>query len=215
MTTVGIYARVSTEDKNQDPDTQLLPLTAYCERQEWEVFERYVDHASATDFGRRHRWNCMLLDASLKRFDIMLVYRLDRAFRSVLDGVNTLECLRGWQVGFRSLSEPYIDTTTPFGEAMFHISAAWAQLERGILGERVSAGMARAKAQGVHVGRPNMIDLVDVELVTSLRERGFSFRDIARRHPFVTLASGRHKRPSEGTIRRVIDMGHRQYQGVY
>lgn len=205
MTTVGIYARISTDDKNQDPDTQLLPLRAYCERQGWPVFQEYIDRAAATDFGRRHRWNCMLLDASVKHFDLMLVYRLDRAFRSVLDGVNTLERLRGWHVGFRSLSEPYIDTTTPFGEAMFHISAAWAQLESGILGERVSAGMARAKAQGIHVGRPRMIELVDVDLVIELRGQDFSYRNIARAHPLVTLPTGRRKRPSENTIRRVIE----------
>lgn len=205
MTTVGIYARVSTEDKNQDPETQLLPLAGYCERQEWQVFEQYIDHAPANDFSHRYRWNCMLLDASLKRFDIMLVYRLDRAFRSVLDGVNTLERLRGWGVGFRSLSEPYIDTTTPFGEAMFHISAAWAQLERGILGERVSAGMARAKSQGVHVGRPRMIELVDIDLVIQLRGQDMPWRDIARAHPLVTLPGGRRKRPSDATIRRVIE----------
>ena len=60
----------------------------------------------------------------------MLVFRLDKAFRSVLEGAQTLKGLKAWGVGFRPYSEPYIDTTPPMGEAMFAISAAWARGSR-------------------------------------------------------------------------------------
>ena len=87
--------------------------------------------------------------------DLVLVWRLDRDFRSVLDASTTLERLRGWNVGLRSFSEPWLDTTSPFGEALYYITVAYAQLERSILKERVRAGMDRAKRQGKRLGRPS------------------------------------------------------------
>lgn len=202
---VAIYARVSTDDKDQNPETQLMAVREYCKRQGWKVYDEYVDRAPAGDMAHRSRWTHLLEQASRKFFDIVLVYRLDRAFRSVLDGVNTLENLDGWGVGFRSYSEPYIDTTNVFGKAMFQISAAWAELERAILSERVIDGMNRAKAQGIHVGRPRVIDLVDVELVIDLRSKGRSWRKIARNHPRVRLPSGLTTKLSVGTIRRAVN----------
>jgi DNA invertase Pin-like site-specific DNA recombinase len=83
---------------------------------------------------------------------------MDRAFRSVLDAATTLERLRAWGVGLRSYSEPWLDTTSPFGEALYYITVAYAQLERGILRERVKAGMDRARKQGKRIGRPRVTD---------------------------------------------------------
>ncbi len=83
---------------------------------------------------------------------------MDRAFRSVLDVATTLERFRSWGVGLRSYSEPWLDTTSPFGEALYYITVAYAQLERGILSERVKAGMARARRQGKRIGRPKVTD---------------------------------------------------------
>jgi DNA invertase Pin-like site-specific DNA recombinase len=83
---------------------------------------------------------------------------MDRAFRSVLDAATTLERLRGWGIGLRSYSEPWLDTTSPFGEALYYITVAYAQLERGILRERVKAGMDRARKQGHRIGRPKVTE---------------------------------------------------------
>jgi DNA invertase Pin-like site-specific DNA recombinase len=83
---------------------------------------------------------------------------MDRAFRSVLDAATTLERLRTWRIGLRSYSEPWLDTTSPFGEALYYITVAYAQLERGILRERVKAGMERARKQGHQIGRPRVMD---------------------------------------------------------
>jgi Resolvase, N terminal domain len=85
---------------------------------------------------------------------LIVVWKLDRAFRSVVDGANTLQSLRSGGCGIRSLQEPWIDTTTPIGEAMYHITIAWAQLEKRQLTERVKAGMERARAEGKSLGRP-------------------------------------------------------------
>ena len=197
---VALYARVSTDDKNQEPETQLLQLRDYCQRQGWEVFEEFQDYAPAADLGKRVAWRMMLDQAAFKEFDLLLVYRLDRAFRSVLEGVQTLERLKAWDIGFRSYSEPYIDTTTAMGEAMFAISAAWAQLERGIIGERVKSGMARAKAEGKLIGRPGLE--VNGELVVQLRASGMSWAKIARAHPQVRKSGGKRGKPSMATVRR-------------
>jgi DNA invertase Pin-like site-specific DNA recombinase len=97
---VGVYARVSTSDKDQNPDTQLLSLREFVEGQPgWAVAGEYVDHASATDLKGRVEWRRLLSDASKHRMDLVLVWRLDRAFRSVLDASTTLEHLRGWKRG--------------------------------------------------------------------------------------------------------------------
>jgi len=85
---------------------------------------------------------------------LVLVLRIDRAFRSVLDAAQTLERVRACGVGLRSYQEPWLDTTSPFGEALYYITVAYAQLERGILSERMKARMERAHRQGKHIGWP-------------------------------------------------------------
>jgi DNA invertase Pin-like site-specific DNA recombinase len=149
-------ARISTTDKEQTPQTQVIPLQEFVLAQGWQVFREYVDQAPATDLVRRTAWRELLADASKRKFDLVLVWRMDRAFRSVLDAATTLERLRGWGVGLRSYSEPWLDTTSPFGEALYYITVAYAQLERGILRERVKAGMERARREGKQIGRPSV-----------------------------------------------------------
>ena len=155
---IGLYARVSTSDKEQNPMTQLLPLRDFVKTQGWTTFHEYTDQAPATDLIHRTAWRDLLEDASRRKFDLLLVWRMDRAFRSVLDAATTLERLRAWKVGLRSYSEPWLDTTSPFGEALYYITVAYAQLERGILRERVKAGMDRAKKMGHKIGRPRVMD---------------------------------------------------------
>jgi putative DNA-invertase from lambdoid prophage Rac len=155
---VCLYARVSTSDKEQDPLTQLLPMREFVQSQSWEIYHEYVDHAPATDLLHRTAWRDLLGGASKRKFDLLVVWRMDRAFRSVLDASTTLERLRTWRIGLRSFSEPWLDTTSPFGEALYYITVAYAQLERGILRERVKAGMERARKQGIQIGRPRVND---------------------------------------------------------
>ena len=155
---IAIYARVSTSDRDQNPETQLMPLREFVQAQDWQTYQVYVDEASAMDLNGRKAWRELLDDASKRRFDLLLVWRMDRAFRSVLDAATTLERLRSWGVGLRSYSEPWLDTTSVFGEALYYITVAYAQLERGILRERVKAGMERARRQGKRIGRPKVTD---------------------------------------------------------
>lgn len=155
---VCLYARVSTADKDQNPTTQLIPMREFVEDQGWIKAGEYMDHVPATDLVHRYQWRELLNAASKRKFDLLLVWRMDRAFRSVLDAATTLERLRAWGIGLRSYSEPWLDTTSPFGEALYYITVAYAQLERGILRERVKAGMERARRQGQKIGRPKVIE---------------------------------------------------------
>lgn len=151
---VALYLRVSTDDRGQTVENQRLPLREFCAAQSWTEVMEYADEASATDLRGRREWRRLLDDAAKRKIDLVLVWRIDRAFRSVLDAAQTLERLRAWKVGLRSYQEPWLDTTSPFGEALYYITVAYAQLERGILAERTKAGMDRARRQGKHVGRP-------------------------------------------------------------
>jgi DNA invertase Pin-like site-specific DNA recombinase len=130
-------------------------MREFVKNQAWDTFNEFIDYAPATDLLHRTQWRALLEDASKRRFDLLLVWRMDRAFRSVLDAATTLERLRTWGIGLRSYSEPWLDTTSPFGEALYYITVAYAQLERGILRERVKAGMERARAQGLQFARPS------------------------------------------------------------
>jgi DNA invertase Pin-like site-specific DNA recombinase len=157
---VGIYARVSTADKHQDPETQLVPLREYVAARGWECVGEFVDRVSAGDLARRTAWTTLLRAASKKQLDCIVVWKLDRAFRSMPHMVSTVQDLRRWGVGLRSYSEPMIDTTdaSPMGNLLLNILAAVAEFEKGLISERVRAGMDRARKQGKPTGRPTKLN---------------------------------------------------------
>lgn len=200
---IAIYARVSTDDKNQDPEMQLAPLREAAESM-GELVGEYVDHAPARDFLRRRRWRDCLGEAHRGKFDLLMVWKLDRAFRSVLDAAVTLERLRSYHVSFRSLTEPYLDTSSPVGEVLFYVTAAYAQLERAMIAERVKAGMEWAQKQGKEIGRPGVSEKVDLQLACRLRSEGKSWREIAEEHPSVKSGKARRRKPSASSIRRAV-----------
>jgi DNA invertase Pin-like site-specific DNA recombinase len=190
QTRVAIYARVSTSDKDQDPTTQLLPVLEFAAAQGWQTAGEYVDHASATDLRGRVAWRDLLTQASRRKLDCILVWKLDRAFRSVAHMAQTVEQLRRWGVGLRSYSEPWLDTsgTSPVGDLMLNILASFAQFERALIAERVKAGMARAKKQGKHVGRPAVLN-GNFEALRPAIEAGTLSRSAAARRLGVTLSA--------------------------
>jgi len=160
---VALYARVSTDDKEQNPETQLFALRRFCQDAEHEVYQEYVDHARAKDYVHRKAWRQLQKDARQHKFKLVLVFRLDRAFRSVRECLNVLEDWQERGIAFRSLKEDAIDTTTGQGRFMLQVLAAVAELESSMISERVRAGMARAKAQGCSFGRkPLALPVINV-----------------------------------------------------
>src|SRR5215210_8740992 len=174
----GLYARVSTEDRGQDPETQLRPLREYAGRRGFRVVGEFVDKASGTTESRPNFQR--LLEAVRKReLDVVLVWRYDRFARSTRALVNTLAEFRARGVAFISYQEN-VDTTTPQGELVFGMMANLAQFESSLIGERVKAGMARAKAQGKRTSRPPIPEATR-KRIAELSGQGVSVRQIAKR----------------------------------
>jgi DNA invertase Pin-like site-specific DNA recombinase len=147
----AIYARVSTFD--QEPENQLRELRAYAIARGWVVKE-YVDHISGAK-ERRPALDAMLVDARRRRFDALLVWRLDRLGRNLKHLITLIEDVQALGIAFVSLAEG-IDATTPAGRLQLHVLGAIAEFERGRIQERVMAGLARARAQGKRLGRPRI-----------------------------------------------------------
>ena len=154
---VALYPRVSTSDKEQDVETQLIPLREYCAAQGLEIYREYVDHASARDLAHRTGWKQLLDDGAKKRFQGVVVFKLDRAFRSVKDMHDTLAAWDALGVQFRSIREQF-DTGTAVRRLLLNLLAAVAEFELELIRERVKAGMERARRQGKRIGRPRVTD---------------------------------------------------------
>jgi DNA invertase Pin-like site-specific DNA recombinase len=142
MATVG-YARVSTEEQNLDLQKNAL-RAAGCET----IFEDPGISAIAL---KRPGFEAAL--AALHAGDTLVVWKIDRAFRSLRQALDTMERLQNAKVSFRSLTET-IDTSTPMGEAMYQIQNVFAQLERRLISERTKAGLEAARKRGKRLGRP-------------------------------------------------------------
>jgi DNA invertase Pin-like site-specific DNA recombinase len=177
MKRAAIYARVSTVDRGQDPETQLRQLREYAERRGFPVAREYVDHASGAR-NDREQYRAMLEAARRRRFDVLLVWRYDRFARSMRELVNALSEFEGLGIDFVSYNEG-ADTTTPQGKLLFGIMASLAEFERSLIAERVKAGMQRAKAQGKHTGRSALPSLTRARIEELLRQQP-SLRAIAR-----------------------------------
>jgi DNA invertase Pin-like site-specific DNA recombinase len=150
---VAVYARVSTKDKDQTPETQLYALREYVKGRDWQVVKEYVDQASATNLRERTAWRELLDHVRKGGIDLVVVTKLDRAFRSAKDTYDSLAYLDQHKVGFIATTQP-IDTSTSTGKLLLGVLAAVAEFERNLIVERTQEGLARARSQGKRLGRP-------------------------------------------------------------
>jgi DNA invertase Pin-like site-specific DNA recombinase len=190
----AIYARVST--KKQETEMQMTDLRRYVQRQEWEAVE-YIEKASSV----KHRpvFQQMLADARAGKFDVVLVWRIDRFARSMKDFINITLQLDAWKVRLVSATEP-VDSgdQSPFGRFTLQLLALLAELERNIIVARVQSGVEEARRQGRCGGRPRKAFRRDKAAI--LREGGMSWREIARHlgvaQSTIRLALGGVQKPS-------------------
>jgi len=152
-TKAAIYARVSTAHNGQDPTMQTRELEEYCERRDWEVAGCYVDTGVSGAKDSRPELDRLMFDAHQRRFDAILVWKLDRFGRSLRHLVNALAEFESLGISFVSLRDN-LDLSTPSGRLMFQIIGAMAEFERSLIVERVKAGMRNARAKGKRIGRP-------------------------------------------------------------
>jgi len=176
---VAIYARVSTLDKGQDIDLQLSDLREYAGARGWDIFKEYPDLGESGAKERRASFNELMDDARKRKFDIVLVWRLDRFGRSLKHLIVSLDELRTLGVGFISFKES-IDLTTSTGRLMLHLLASFAEFERELIRERVKAGVAHARAKGKRLGRCPKLNSTLLRTIKDMRHRKVSIRGIAK-----------------------------------
>lgn len=174
---VALYARVSTLDKGQNPETQLIQLRQYAQARNFEIVSEFIDHASGTSEDRT-QYKLMMAAAKKRKLDVVLVWRYDRFARSTQALVNALKEFQSIGIDFISYQEN-IDTTTPTGELIFHVMASLAQFESSLISQRVKAGMARAKAQGKQISRPPLAKDLQQKIV-DLKKEGLSMNKISK-----------------------------------
>ena len=155
MKKIAIYVRVSKNDESQDPQNQLNPLRDYTKALGGEIVGEYVDLASGGS-GDRQRFLQMLNDADRHKFDLILVWALDRLSREgISNTLGYLERLKRNGVALKSLQESWLDTRDDgLGQLLLAIFSWVAQQERKRIVERTKAGLERAKRQGKKLGRP-------------------------------------------------------------
>src|SRR3974390_573623 len=168
MTTIG-YARMSTDGQTLQAPTEAL-TAAGCAR----IFAEKISGAYAD------RPQLAKAIQALGNGDCLVVCKLDRLARSTRDLLNTLDTIGKAGASFKSLNDPWADTTTPHGRLMLTVLGGLAEFERHLILTRTSEGRARAQANGVRFGRPKV--LTAHQLLEALRRRaqGDTLTEIAR-----------------------------------
>jgi putative DNA-invertase from lambdoid prophage Rac len=176
MFRVGLYARVSTHDQQTLP-LQMRAMREYVAKRGWTIAVQIKEVGSGAT--ERELRETLLAAARRREIDVVLVWRLDRWGRSLLDLVVTLKELSALGVAFVSLTEA-LDLTTPTGRAMAGLLSVFAEFEHEILRERIRAGIAEARLKGKHLGRPVTVGKKTGQ-IRKLHRSGISKAEIARR----------------------------------
>ena len=172
-----LYARVSTVD--QSCDMQLRELRDYATRRGLHVDREYVDTGWSGAKTSRPELDRLMQDARLRRFDAVLVWKLDRWGRSVSHCIRSIQEIVSLGIRFIAATQNIdTDQRNPTSQFILHIFAAVAELEREMIRERVVSGIRSAKASGKSLGRPRRVFRRDEAL--RLRTAGMSWRKIAQ-----------------------------------
>ncbi len=175
---VALYVRVSTDE--QTTDNQRRELEGVAKRSGWKIVDIYEDNGISGANGREKRpaLDKLLKDAARREFDMIAAWSVDRLGRSLQHLVGLLEELQALGVDLY-LHQQGLDTSTPSGRAMFQMCGVFAEFERAMLVERTKAGLARARAKGMRLGRPP-VPPVTKRRIAKLRQQGKSVRAIAK-----------------------------------
>jgi DNA invertase Pin-like site-specific DNA recombinase len=165
------YLRVSTTE--QTTDNQERELREVATRMGHEVVEVYSDNGISGSRSRdgRPAFDRLLVDATRRRFDVIMAWSVDRLGRSLQDLVGFLSEVHSAGIDL-FLYQQGLDTTTPAGKAMFQMMGVFAEFERAMIQERIRAGLARIRAEGRRLGRPRASDEVERRIRTALTVPG-------------------------------------------
>ena len=173
---VAIYVRVST--KKQDETNQLPRLREISNNRGFEVYREYSDEASGRD-ANRPGWKELMTDASEHRFDAILVTKLDRVMRSLVQLNITMTNLQSYGVKLICADIGEIDYSSPMGKVQMQIIGAIAEWEREIIVQRTKEGIEAKKLKGIRLGRKRRDD-IPIDTIVKLRLAGNSWKSIAR-----------------------------------
>ena len=173
---IAIYARVSTTDQNCE--MQLTELRDYCRHRDWEIAGEYVDTGWSGAKVRRPQLDRLMNDARHRRFDAVLVWKLDRWGRSLIHSLQSVQELVSTGVRFIAVTQNIdTDESNPMSRFMLHIFGAFAEFEREMIRERVCAGVRNARRNGKQLGRKRVV--FDRSKVSDMHLAGASVREIA------------------------------------
>jgi DNA invertase Pin-like site-specific DNA recombinase len=178
MKRVAIYLRVSTD--KQTTDNQRRELEAVAKRSGWQVVRVFEDAGISGAKGRDQRpgLDAMLKAVNAKEFDMVATWSVDRLGRSLTDLLSILQQLHDKGVDL-FLHQQGLDTSTTAGKAMFQMLGVFAEFERGIIRERINAGLARARAKGTTLGRRPVKPSVETR-IRELKANGMGILKIGR-----------------------------------
>lgn len=172
----AIYVRVSRTDQNLE--NQIRELTEWAATRQLKVVATYEDKMSGAKKSRPGL-DALKLDGHKGKFDVLLVWAVDRLGRSMAGTIDTVLQFDGWGVQVMSLQEPWLDTAGPVRALLLSIFSWVAEQERARNIERTRAGIETARAAGKTLGRPKKE--VDLDLLIKLRAGGMGLKDIAKK----------------------------------
>jgi DNA invertase Pin-like site-specific DNA recombinase len=189
---VALYLRVSTAD--QRVENQRLDLARVAEQRGWRIVGEYVDHGISGAKGRdkRPEFDRLCKDAAQGKLDIVAAWSIDRIGRSLGHLVQFVQELRDQKVDLY-LHKQAVDTSTAAGRMFLNMVSVFAEFEREVIVERIHAGLARARSQGKHLGRPTSVTSRTEQRIRELHAEGVGMLRIAR-----ALRCG------VGTVQRVL-----------
>ena len=176
------YVRVSTEEQAQTDlglEAQRAAIRGECARRGWSLMAIHEEAGlSGKAMGNRPALAAALNQCRRGEADALVVAKLDRLSRSLTDAAALLarSAQEGWRLVALDLA---VDTTTPQGEVMAHVMAAFAQFERRLIGQRTGDALAVKRAQGVRLGRPRVLPRDLVERIAEARAAGTTLQGIA------------------------------------
>lgn len=196
---VGLYIRTSTDNQSESIKLQSTELKKFCEIKGYSIFQEYIDFGFSGKNDDRPAFNQMMQDAKAGCFEILIVTKIDRFARSVIDCLTNIEILKSYNVSFIASSQP-IDTTSAMGVLTLQIMASFAEFERNIIRERMEAGRKAAEKRGVichrhrkDIPRKQVLEYVEKKLsanaigkiygtsastiVTRLQEYGYRYQN--------------------------------------
>lgn len=169
----ALYLRISSLD--QKTDLQADELIPYVERRGWTLYRVFEDKISGTT-NSRPQLNQLMLDARERKFDVLVIWKLDRLFRSLKNLVITLDEFKDLGIELVSLKDN-LDLTTSAGRLLMQIIGAMAEFEHSLIKARTKAGLEAARKRGTKLGRPQQINH---QKVLELRSQGLSLKAISR-----------------------------------